>query len=86
MGGQFWVSNCAPIRIRTIITQIQGIDTERAKQQGDLTCESGNAYLHANYVTRRGKRVESAPHTPDSERARKERHSRHKRETRTTSD
>lgn len=55
---------------------------QRHRERGDLTCESGNAYLHANYVTRRGERVESAPHAPDRERAREERHSRHKRETR----
>lgn len=54
---------------------------------GDLTCESGNAYLHANYVARRRKREESPPHAPDRERVREERHrTRHKRETRTRSD
>lgn len=29
-------------------------DVEREKWQGDLTCESGDAYLHANYVARWG--------------------------------
>lgn len=63
----------------------RGRNTERGKQRGDLTCESGNAYLHANYVTRRGERVESAPHAPDRERAREARHRvRHERERRTS--
>lgn len=43
---------------------------KREKQRGDLTCESADAYLHANYVTRRGKRVESAPQAPDRQRVR----------------
>lgn len=51
------------------------------KWRGDLTCESGDAYLHANFVTRRGGREESAPQAPDRESAREERHSEHKRET-----
>lgn len=38
------------------------------KWEGDLTCESGDAYLHANYVARRGKREESAPQAPDRQR------------------
>lgn len=55
-------------------------DVEREKWQGDLTCESGDAYLHANYVARwGGARVESAPQAPDRERASEERHSRRER-------
>ncbi|KAJ4925716.1 hypothetical protein JOQ06_018436, partial [Pogonophryne albipinna] len=34
---------------------------EREEKRGDLTCESGNAYLHANYVTRRGGNEGKAP-------------------------
>ena len=51
-------------------------------QGGDSTCESGDAYLHANYATRRGERLVGAPHSPDRERAREERRSRRERETR----
>lgn len=61
-------------------------DVEREKWQGDLTCESGNAYLHANYVARWGGREWKAPPKRQTERGRARKDTADARETRGTDD